>query len=297
MAPDEELDMVLDALVAHSGTAPYVAKRLIQRFVTSNPSPDYIERVAGAFGKTGDLTAVIRAILLDDEARNPTVMNDSMTGKFKEPVLRLTAMLRLYQAYSSVAIGRASAGASDVYSLNYENADHFEAGAMLLRMGRMDVGQEALMAPSVFNFYSPDFAPTGALSSNSLVAPELQLVTETQIYTAFNTYHNFVRNGVRRNNRYTRENGTISLEQQRVRLSGARVKAVWYTTSGDNMARAASVANFLDFYMNAGRLNYRDSSTTLSAMTDAMAAVDPSSREFFELATYSAMLPEFMVQK
>ena len=197
MAPDEELDMVLDALVAHSGTAPYVAKRLIQRFVTSNPSPDYIERVAGAFGKTGDLTAVIRAILLDDEARNPTVMNDSMTGKFKEPVLQLTAMLRLHQAYSSVAIGVASAGASDVYSLNYENADHFEAGAMLLRMGRMDVGQEALMAPSVFNFYSPDFAPTGALSSNSLVAPELQLVTEAQIYTAFNTYHNFVRNGVR----------------------------------------------------------------------------------------------------
>ncbi len=296
--PDEELGLVLDGLVAHSGTAPYVAQRLIQRFVTSNPSPDYIERVAGAFGATGDMVAVMRAILLDEEARNPTVMRDPQFGKFKEPVLQMTAMLRLHQAYSSVVIGNDTGGSPGVFALNYGNAGHFQNGAMLLRMGRMDIGQEALMAPSVFNFYSPDFAPTGALSSNSLVAPELELVTETQIYTAFNIYHGFIRNGEIRSNRYTRENGVIELEQLRVRLNDARIRAIWDGAAGDNAAKATAVAEFLDFYMNGGRLKYVGASTTLSELSDALAASNPESSEFFELATYgSAVLPEFMVQK
>jgi uncharacterized protein (DUF1800 family) len=303
MPPDEELDLVLDALVAHSGTAPYVAKRLIQRFVTSNPSPDYVERVAGAFGATGDMVAVMRAILLDEEARNPTVMSDPGFGKFKEPVLQLTAILRLHQAYSSVIIGNDTGGSAGVFSLGYGNANHFESGAMLLRMGGMDIGQEALMASSVFNFYSPDFAPTGALSSNSLVAPELELVTETQIYTAFNEYNDLIEDGTRRNNRYTRENGIIDVEQLRVRLNDARVRAIWDGTAGDNAAKATAVAEFLDFYMNAGRLEYVGASITLLELSDALAAStwrtsNPDTSEFFELATYgSALLPEFMVQK
>ena len=297
-SPDEELDSVLDALVGHSSTAPYVSKRLIQRFVTSNPSPGYIERVAGAFGETGDMTAVIRAILLDQEARNPTVMGDPKAGKFKEPVLQLAAMLRLHQAYSMVALGDVVGAGLGVFGLNYINAGNFENDARLLRMGTMNVGQEALMAPSVFNFYSPDFAPTGALSNNSLVAPELQLVTETQIYTAFNVYNGFIKDGKRRNNRYTRENGVIEQEQLRVQLNGTRVRSTWAGTEGSNMEKAAAVAEFLDFYMNAGRLKYVGGTATLAALTDALAASDYESTEFFELATYgSTLLPEFMVQK
>jgi len=297
----QELDIVMDALVAHSGTAPYVAERLIQRFVTSNPSPEYISRVAGAFGDQGDMKATIRAILLDEEARNPTVMKDPWFGKFKEPVLQLAAMMRLHEAYSAVVIGAdaaASPSSGAVFALGYANAQQFEDGAMLLRPGTMNIGQEALRAPSVFNFYSPDFAPTGALSNSSLVAPELQLVTETQVYTAFNEYHGFIRNGDRRNNRYTRENGVIDVEQLRVRLRNARVRDTWNTAAGDNTAKAAAVADFLDFYMNAGRLRYVGNSPTLLALTTALATSDPLSSEFFELAAYgSAMLPEFMVQK
>ncbi len=293
-----ELDLVLDALVAHSGTAPYVAQRLIQRFVTSNPSPDYIERVAGAFGETGDLAAVVRTILLDEEARNPTVMSDPQFGKFKEPVLQLTAMLRLHEAYSSVVIGNNTGTGTGIYAMNYANANTFEDGAMLLRMGSMNVGQEALNAPSVFNFYSPSFAPTGALSNNSLVAPELELVTETQIYTAFNQYSALIRAGVRRNNRYIRETPFLNQEQLRVWLSDARLSAVWDSTAGDNAAKASAVAEYLDFYMNAGRLSYAGDSSTLAELTRALAASNLESGEFFELATYgSALLPEFMVQK
>lgn len=301
MAPDVELGMVMDALVAHSGTAPYVAERLIQRFVTSNPSPDYIERVAGAFGATGDMTAVIRAILLDEEARNPTVMNNPQFGKYKEPVLQMTAMLRLHQAYSSVVIGNDTSvvpGGGDSYALNYANASQFDDAAMLLRTGGMNIGQEALMSPTVFNFYSPDFAPTGVLANNSLVAPELELVTETQIYTAANIYHGFIRNGEIRNNRYTRENGVIAQDLLRVRLRDARVRAVWDDTAGDETAKATAVAEFLDFYMNAGRLEYLGISPTLSELTNALAASNLDTGEFFELAAYgSALLPDFMVQK
>jgi len=301
MAPGQELNLVIDALVAHSGTAPYVAERLIQRFVTSNPSPDYIERVAGAFGATGDMTAVIRAILLDEEARNPTVMSNPQFGKFKEPVLQMTAMLRLHEAYSSVVLGGDTSvvpGGGDAYALNYANAGQFADGAMLLRTGRMNIGQEALMSATVFNFYSPEFAPTGALSNNSLAAPELELVTETQIYTAFNNYLGFIRNGEIRNNRYTRENGVIAQELLRVRLRDDRIMEVWDATAGDATAKATAVAEFLDFYMNAGRLQYLGNSSTLTELTNALAATDVASSNFFELATYgSALLPEFMVQK
>jgi hypothetical protein len=223
-------------------------------------------------------------------------MNSDWFGKFKEPVLQFSAMLRLHEAYSSVAIG-STAGAGG-YALNYANAETFRPGAMLLRLGNRNIGQQSLMSPSVFNFYSPGFSPTGALSSNSLVAPELQLVTETQIYDAFNTYHGFIRNGARRSNRYTRENGIIDVEQLRVRLSDNRVRSVWNGTSGDSAAKAAAVAEFLDFYMNAGRLRYMGNSTTLTQLTNALAGTDPGNDEFFELATYgSALLPEFMVQK
>jgi uncharacterized protein (DUF1800 family) len=295
--PGRELDIVLDAIVAHSGTAPYVAERLIQRFVTSNPSRQYVERVAGAFGRAGDMKAVIRAILLDEEARNPTVMQSGYFGKYKEPILQLTAMLRLHEAYSSVYLGTGGTPGLD-YSLDYVNADTFRDDAMLLRTGTMDIGQDSLMAPSVFNFYSPDFAPTGALSGSSLVAPELELVTETQVYESFNTYNRLVGNGVRRNNRFTRENGIISVEQLRVRLDSARVREVWNDTQGDNAAKAAAVAEFLDFYMNAGRLSYLGGSTTLAELSNALATADPASSEWFELASYgSALLPEFMVQK
>ncbi|NNE59308.1 MAG: DUF1800 family protein [Woeseia sp.] len=299
---DEELDIVLDAIVAHSGTAPYVAQRLIQRLVTSNPSPDYIERVARAFGESGDMTAVVKAILLDEEARNPTLMRDPHFGKFKEPVLQLTAMLRLHGAYSSVALGNNAQelpGVGAAFGLAYEHAAQFEAGATLLRLGMMDIGQEALNAPSVFNFYSPDFAPTGALANNSLVAPELQLLTETQVYTAFNTYHKFIRDGAVRNNRFILQNGIIEPALLHVRLNDAEVRAIWNSAPGDEASKAFAVANFLDFYMNAGRLAYLgDASTTLSLVTQALAAADFESSEYFELAAYgSVLLPDFMVQK
>ena len=213
----------------------------------------------------------------------------------------MTAIMRLHQAYSSVVLGSDTSvvpGDGDTYALNYANASQFDDAAMLLRPGGMNIGQEALMSENVFNFYSPDFSPTGALSNNSLAAPELRLVTEVQIYTAFNTYNGFIRNGEFRNNRYTRASGIIKQELLRVRLRDDRVMEVWNDTAGDNTTKAAALAEFLDFFMNSGRLQYLGNSSTLSELTDALAAANVGAGELFELATYgSALLPEFMVQK
>lgn len=113
------------------------------------------------------------------------------------------------------------------------------------------------------------------------------------MYTMFNQVLGFIRNGGLRNNRHVRENGVISPEQLRVRLRGRRVRAVW-----DAAARALAVARFLDFYVNAGRLDYVGESVTMASLAAALEAADPASAEFFEIAAYgSALLPEFMVQK
>ena len=142
-----------------------MAIRLIQRLVTSNPSPGYVRRVAevfndNGFGVRGDLAAVVSAILLDDEARPAMAME--IDGKLKEPLLRVTQLWKAYDATS----------ASGRYPLN---------AAYIL------FGQGPLQSPSVFNFFSPFYAPPGEIRDISLVAPELEIATEYQ-NTLFSNY-------------------------------------------------------------------------------------------------------------
>jgi uncharacterized protein (DUF1800 family) len=154
----QDLAEALDNIFAHPNVGPFIAIRLIQRLVTSNPSPGYVQRVASAFnnngsGVRGDLAAVVRAILLDPEARPESPMD--LDGKIKEPLLRLTQLWRAYDATS----------ASERYPF---------LGAYIF------FGQGPLQAPSVFNFFSPFYAPPGEIRNSSLVAPELQISTEYQ---------------------------------------------------------------------------------------------------------------------
>ncbi len=154
--PARDLDDALDNIFRHPNVAPFISKQLIQRLVTSNPSPQYVERVARVFendgaGRRGELDAVIKAILLDPEARSAPA--NANAGKLGEPVLRLT---RLWRAYGA---------ASPSGKLNVQNIPGF-------------IGQGPLQAPSVFNFFSPFYAPPGEILDQGLVAPEMQLATE-----------------------------------------------------------------------------------------------------------------------
>lgn len=155
---DQDMQAALDNIFNHPNVAPFVAIRLIQRLVTSNPSPGYVARVAAAFnnngsGVRGDLGAVVRAILLDPEAR--PAMHMEIDGKLKEPLLRLTQLWRAYD------------GAS-------------QSGAFPLAPAYIIFGQGPQQAPHVFNFFSPFFAPPGEFRNSGLVAPELQIATEYQ---------------------------------------------------------------------------------------------------------------------
>ncbi|MBV33669.1 MAG: hypothetical protein CMK36_09590 [Porticoccaceae bacterium] len=254
---NEELEQVLDYLVGHGTTAPFIARKLIQRFVTSNPSPGYIERVAASFGDQGDLRAVIKAILLDPEARNPATIYSSSYGKFKEPLLHLTSLLRLLQAGSEIPLGESTTVGNDaIPGVGHSNIERFDPGVTLMRIGNMQaIGQEVLRAPSVFNFFSPDFAPTGPIASGSLVSPELQLVTESQIFNTFNIFSSLVSSGgLSRSNRYTNFNLTYTRDQFRVKLNDAVLDSVWDSTTGTNLSKAEALVRFLDFYLNAGQL-------------------------------------------
>ncbi|MGI9272555.1 MAG: DUF1800 domain-containing protein [Woeseiaceae bacterium] len=153
---DEDLRDALDNIFDHQNVGPFIAIRLIQRLVTSNPSPGYVARVAAVFdnngaGERGDLAAVVKAILLDVEARPDSPQE--IDGKLKEPLLRLTQFWRSYDA----------ASASGRYPINY---------------AYIVLGQGALQSPSVFNFFSPFYAPPGEIRDNNLVAPELAIATE-----------------------------------------------------------------------------------------------------------------------
>lgn len=154
----QDLRMALDNIFNHPNVGPFIAIRLIHRLVTSNPSPGFVARVASVFnnngmGVRGDLGAVVRAILLDEEARPE--MHMEIDGKIKEPLLRLTQLWRAYN------------GAS-------------QSGVFPLAPAYIIFGQGPLQSPSVFNFFSPFFAPAGEIRNSGLVAPELQIATEYQ---------------------------------------------------------------------------------------------------------------------
>lgn len=152
----QDLADALDNIFNHDNVGPFLAIRLIQRLTTSNPSPGYVQRVAEVFndngqGVRGDMGAVVKAILLDDEARPDLAMD--LDGKVKEPLLRVTHLWRAYNATSN--------GGGYPYGFAY-----------------ILFGQGPLQSPSVFNFFSPFYAPTGEIRNSGLVAPELQLATE-----------------------------------------------------------------------------------------------------------------------
>ena len=171
---EQDLSDALDNIFNHPNVGPFLAIRLIQRLVASNPSPGYVERVASVFndngaGVRGDLAAVVRAILMDDEARPEMPME--LDGKIKEPIIRLTQLWRAYDATS-------------------------RSGRYPIIFTYVVFGQGPLQSPSVFNFFSPAYAPPGKIRDNNLVAPELEIATEYQntFITNFMFFITFINN-------------------------------------------------------------------------------------------------------
>lgn len=174
----KDLKDTLDALVNHPNTGPFISRQLIQRLVTSNPSPGYVYRVAQTFandgtGTRGNLGAVVRAILTDYEARSMAVAATASFGKLREPLLRATALLRALNGASN--LGR-YANAPFHTPINTENT----------------LGQAPLHAPTVFNFFEPNYVQPGALAASGLYAPEYQILNDTTAISQPNQLWNFI---------------------------------------------------------------------------------------------------------
>ena len=157
-----DLNRALDVIFNHPNVGPFISRQLIQRLVTSNPSPEYIARVARVFddngqGVRGDLYATVKAILTDVEARYGHITRPQTFGKLREPLLRQT---QFWRALHAMPID--GDWVRDWYPEYY-------------------FAQAPLRSPSVFNFFSPDYAPPGDIPARGLVAPEFQITNETYV--------------------------------------------------------------------------------------------------------------------
>ncbi|MEO0602207.1 MAG: DUF1800 family protein [Myxococcota bacterium] len=172
----QSIDQALDIIFAHPNVGPFVGRQLIQRFVTSDPHPTYVQRVAATFdagqfalpdgtsvgtGQRGDLAATLAAILFDAEARTKSAATDPGFGKIREPVLVLTHWARAFGADFS----------HPEYWQPLSNPDRI-----------FTYSQQPYQAPSVFNFYRPGYVAPGTVTGAAgMTVPELQIVTSTNV--------------------------------------------------------------------------------------------------------------------
>ncbi len=178
--PSLSLNTALDTIAGHANVGPFISKQLIQRLVTSNPSPGYVTRVAKVFndngsGVRGDMKAVIRAVLIDSEARNDTQAASSTSfGKLREPVLRLVQWARAFGVRSPTQLwpfGNTSSSANRL-------------------------AESPGRSGSVFNWFRPGYAPPGtAIATAGRVAPEFQITNEPSLIAYVNFMQQVIGNG------------------------------------------------------------------------------------------------------
>jgi len=271
------LKTALDTLFNHPNVGPFVGKQLIQRLVTSNPSPGYVARVTAAFnnngaGVRGDMRAVIRTILLDDEARASAGLTQPGFGKLREPMLRFVQWGRTFglnSAQGSWKIGNTS-----------------DPGTRL--------GQSPLRSPSVFNFFRPGYVPPStALAASGAVAPEFQLVNESSVGGYLNYMQGVIRNGIYVNAPELPNNGSTASNGYDIKASYVNELAI--VTDAD-----ALVAR-INLLMCAGQL----SAATIKLISDALKAtsVTAASTDAVKLNRVAAAIflvmasAEYLIQK
>ena len=225
---EESLETALDSLFYHPNLGPFIARHLIKHFVTSNPSPSYIGRVAAVFnsnahGERGNLASVIQAILFDSEARLSASGQTESFGKAKDPLLKYVNFSRLFTVSS-------------------------------YRDNRLFLGnrpsQTFLGAQSVFNFFSPTHTPNKLFADQSLVAPELQVITPETIVSDASLYAYI---STREQLDYWHENDTSESTQKH--LNSALTHDLSPLVDRLEASDLSAVIDFLDEYMAQGRLS------------------------------------------
>jgi uncharacterized protein (DUF1800 family) len=254
---EQSLRIALDTLFNHPNVGPFIGRQLIQRFVTSNPSPAYVGRVAAAFNNNGqsvrgDMRAVLRAVLLDFEARDPNTSNQANWGKLREPMVRYGTWMRAFDA-------RPADGVYRIWNLE-DNVG--------------SLGQNPLRAPSVFNFFRPSYAPPGEVLNQGLVAPEFQITHDTTV----TGYANFVANTVERGHGYN--DGAIRGN---------------YAAELPLSSNPAALMDRLNLLLTAGRMTPATRQSIINAINEV--PVSEAARRVHIAIALTMISPEFIVQK
>ena len=279
-----DINAALDQIALHATVAPNVSRQLIQRFVTSNPSGAYIQRVASVFndngsGVRGDLGAVIRAILLDDEARRLPRANE---GKLREPLLRLTAAWRGLDV--ELGVPEPAMNGTAINS---------SVGSIGMRIGFTfsEFGQRPWSAPTVFNFYEPDYQNPGSLQQLGLFAPEFQILNENTISRTNNQVFDLGAN------RYSGRSDLVagSTTSPRVNLDSlAAPLSVYSATTQAALVDEINVRLMYGFMSNA----MRQTLLTMLATTPAPVNTDDARRiAVRDVLRVVYASPEFAIQK
>lgn len=203
-----------DGVNSHGSTPAFISLRLIQRFTTSNPSRDYLHRVATTFQESeGNLAETVSAILLDAEARVPDLGNDSF-GLKKSPMESFIEMARALEGFTELPLTTPNGEypyddapgdfsdpdlSLDTFGYSAEQLANQERNMRFLMNNTVTDSTVGLQMapfrqPTVFNWYQPDYAPSGPIADAGLVSPELQLANEPDVIRNLNYQHNFVRN-------------------------------------------------------------------------------------------------------
>lgn len=258
-----QVDTVVDALATHPNVAPVIARQLIQRFVTSNPSASYIDRVASVFendgtGVRGHLGAVIRAVLLDTEARNAPGVN---FGKLREPILRLTAIWRAFHVRPD------------------------STGLYGITAPERVFAQRPLGAPSVFNFYEPDFQQAGEIANANLFSPEFQIFDESTSISASDELYRRVFAGY--------STAATTSTPFTTPASGAYLPPEIIDALPDDNAQLLAA---LDLRLMAGQMSTPMRTKVLALLNTGMATADKRRRALSTIHLI-AISPEFAVQR
>ncbi len=265
--PEGEIKVALDRLYNDPNVGPFMARRLIQNLVTSNPSPAYIGRVSAVFnnngsGVRGDMAAVVKAILLDSEARDSATATGTTYGKLREPIVRLGNWMRTFGTVS--ASGNYLIGST---------------------ASRTSLAEAPLTAPTVFNFYRPGFVPPNTrLAQQNLTAPEFQIADEVSVAGYANMMQSAIGNGI----------GT-----------GADVKAS-YTQEMALAKDPAALVDRMNRMLYAGQMSAGLRTQIINAVTGValptgtptQAQTDAALLNRAKLAVFLSMVsPEYLVQK
>lgn len=259
--PQESLTKALDVIFRHPNIAPFIVRQMIQRMVTSNPSPAYIQRVATAFKNAQwSMTALIRAILTDTEATSATTAKGSTYGKVREPLLRITHLLRAFSV---------------------KDARPYHTSEVSSTTARVNLNQGPVRAPSVFNYYSPTYRYAGGLmAAQGKVAPEMQIITEASAVAYLNALYAIIEEG-------------MSPDQSQEALRGQ----INLTEETNAAGTPSAVAGLINKKLFGGTM----SSALLAIVTEACTPVAGSTASALERARaalfIAAASPEYIVQK